>query len=141
MKIFSRFLQTSTRAFVVRAFIFQWLVTLCVLMAAENTRQVERAPQKPQAPSLRVKTDLVRVRAEFVDSHGKRITNLKAGDIVLEDDGEVQDLSTFQAPTNPEAKSGGLSDKRSGGEGTRSTPQDLQEQEVLILLPGMGFTD
>lgn len=119
---------------------FRVLLATCVAIAAQNNCPAEQKPRKPLAPSLRANTDLVRVRAIFVDSRGRRITNLRADDIVLKDNGEVQKLSTFEAPRQPERKDDDVLDGRSGEESTLAGSQDLQAQEVLILLLGMEFT-
>lgn len=117
------------------------LLVVGLAIAAQSHSPAEPRPQKQSKPPLQAETDLVVMRAIFVDSRGRRITNLTADDIIVKDDGEVQKLSTFEAPSQHEKSHDAVSSGHSAQTSTFAATQNGQALEVLILLPGMGFTN
>lgn len=79
-------------------------LTVCSLLAAwpALAQEPPRSPQKDDAATLRVDTDLVSLEVTVTDRAGKQpATNLRAADFVVYEDGVRQQLVSFAATDVP----------------------------------------
>lgn len=121
--------------------LLSFLRALTILGMTQIARPDECTSQEPSKPTIQVETDLVAVRAVFVDSRGKRVSDVRADDVVLLDNSKVQRLSKFEAPVRIENAQAAGSPGRSAKEPVFEALRDQQTLEVLILLTGMWFND
>jgi len=120
------------------------LFALLLLAFAETSSADSPAQDKAkmeQTLPIQVATDLITVRAVFLDAHGKRITNLSAEEVIVKDDGEPQTLTVFEPlkQFRPESNAGSVSNAFEGANANLVSAGDALN--VLILLPGMQFAD
>ena len=112
-------------------------VVASLLSASWLTAQQSPPPTTPpQTPTIIASTTLVPVDVRVVDHSGKPVTDLKATDFTVFDNGVKQNIQHFEAHAIvPTAPAPGVSVPRVGA-GSAVTAQD---HRVFLLLVGRGF--
>lgn len=116
-------------------------LAVLLMAGAQSISLAGDKSQKTSPPPIEISTNLVVVRAVFVGSRGRRITNLTADDITVNDSGKLQKLLIFEGPSNGEKGRSALSPERFAKEPTPASGQSQEVLHVLILMPGMGWVD
>ncbi len=88
----------------VRVFVVIFLSAQIALVAAQTPQKPRTA--EPQEPTIRLRSDLVEIRAVVTDKLGKTIRNLRKEDFEVLENGKSQDLVFFSAESlNEESRS------------------------------------
>ena len=95
------------------------------------------AQQRPAEPDevIRIKTDLVQVRAVVTDKNGKPVTNLKQDDFEILESGKPQTVSFFSQETIQERAAAPADPTRpnSGGRSTENPNANARPSRTIVL--------
>jgi len=131
-------INTVTSQWVNHATLLGFSLVQILLLSALSLfpERVPGASLRPQDLPIKVDITLVSFSAVFVDSKGKRVTDIRGNEVAVTDNDEQEEISTFQAPSTSVIERV----PKSGSDQLRSPLPEMRNaapQMVLILLPGM----
>jgi len=130
-----KFVQCRTLRCLARIALSSWIIPAAVLARGQEVKPAaspQAAPDMTQtAPTIKVRVNLVEVRAVVRDQHGNVVPNLQQSDFKLFDDGKPQTISAFSVEMPPNAAANMLS-SASGTPGT-ALPATLPDRFVALL--------
>jgi len=106
---------------------------LCLSGFSLFPKHVLGASPPPQEPPIKVEITLVNFTAVFVDSKGRRVTDIRADEVIVTDDGEEQKLSIFEPIGRSSDERVSVSDPGES-EATNRADWNAAPQIVLVVL-------
>ncbi|HEX8492536.1 MAG TPA: VWA domain-containing protein [Pyrinomonadaceae bacterium] len=114
-----------------------WLVIVCICLCAAQARaqegkEAQKGPAEDNVEVLRVKSSLVNIEAMVKDKKGKYITDLKASDFTVFENGVRQEVKFFEPPLMGDTKANAPSAEQPGTNTSGVAPRNI----ISLVLDG-----